>query len=274
MNSDKELKNIVRQKYTEIALTTGDPTPGCCGPVPSCCDPAAGVNFSDDYTALEGYVPGADLQLGCGLPTASSGIRPGHTVLDLGSGAGNDAFVARALVGPEGRVLGLDFSKAMVEKARRNAAGLGHDNVEFMLGDIEDIPLPDSSVDVVISNCVLNLVPDKAQAFGEVFRVLKPGGHFSISDVVLEGVLPEGLAQAAALYTGCVAGALERDRYFEVIRQAGFPEVITHARKPITVPEALAKKHLTPAGYEEFRQTGVGIFSVTVGGTKPAAAAD
>ncbi len=269
MHSDKDLKDIVRKKYSEIALAQGPMNESCCGPGAPCCDPAVGVNFSDDYSDLQGYLPEADLNLGCGMPTVGSEIQAGQTVLDLGSGAGNDAFVARSLVGETGRIIGLDFSVEMVEKARRNAADLGHENVTFLLGDIEDIPLPDSSVDVVISNCVLNLVPDKARAYREIMRVLRPGGRFHISDVVLEGTLPEGLAQAAALHVGCVAGAMQSDAYLQVIRGAGFPEVTVHSRKTISLPESLWKEHLEEKLHQDFLKSPVAVFSVTVGAIKP-----
>jgi SAM-dependent methyltransferase len=269
MHSDKDLKDIVRKKYSEIALAQGRTNESCCGPGASCCDPTVGVNFSDDYSELQGYLPQADLGLGCGLPTEGSAIQSGQTVLDLGSGAGNDAFVARSLVGESGRVIGLDFSAEMVEKARRHAADLGYDNVSFLLGDIEDIPLPDSSIDVVISNCVLNLVPNKARAYREIMRVLRPGGRFNISDVVLEGTLPAGLAQAAALYVGCVAGAMQSDAYLQTIRAAGFAEVTVHSRKTIALPESLGKEHLDEQALQDFLRSQVGIFSVTVGAVKP-----
>ena len=269
MPSDKDLKDIVRKKYSEIALAQGPMNESFCGPGASCCDPGVGVNFSDDYADLQGYLPEADLGLGCGMPTVGSEIQPGQTVLDLGSGAGNDAFVARSLVGETGRIIGLDFSAEMVEKARRHAADLGHENVTFVLGDIEDIPLPDSSVDVVISNCVLNLVPDKARVYREIMRVLRPGGRFHISDVVLEGTLPEGLAQAAALYVGCVAGAMQSDAYLQAIRAAGFPEVTVHSRKTISLPESLWKEHLDEKLHQEYLKSQVGVFSVTVGAIKP-----
>nr|MEE4269955.1 arsenite methyltransferase [Candidatus Krumholzibacteria bacterium] len=269
MSSEQDIKTIVRNKYSEIALSQVPLDDGCCGAGSSCCTSAAGVNFSEDYSDVQGYLPQADLGLGCGMPTVGSEIQPGQTVLDLGSGAGNDAFVARSLVGKTGRVIGLDFSAEMVEKARRNAAQLGHDNVTFMLGDIEDIPLPDSSVDVVISNCVLNLVPDKARTYREIQRVLKPGGRFSISDVVLEGTLPEKLAQTAALYVGCVAGAMQSEAYLEVIREAGFPEVTVHSRKPVTLPVELWKEHFSEKDHQDFLMSQVGIYSLTMGAVKP-----
>lgn len=267
MNSDQDIKNIVKQKYGEVASSSGS----CCGPGKgqSCCDPSVGVNFAEGYEQLAGYEPDADLALGCGLPTESSGIGPGHTVLDLGSGAGNDVFVARSLTGESGRVIGLDMVPEMVAKAKINAARLGHDNVEFILGEIEDIPLAEASVDVVISNCVLNLVPNKGQAFAEIFRVLKPGGHFSISDIVLEGELPEALADAAALYVGCVAGALQKQDYLDIITRTGFQDIVIHKERQISLPEPLLVSILGPDGASEFARSGVRIVSITVGGVRP-----
>ena len=266
MNSDQNIKNVVKQKYSEIALAAGS---GCCGTTGCCGDSGVGVNFAEGYEQLAGYDPDADLSLGCGLPTNSAGILPGQTVLDLGSGAGNDVFVARAQVGASGRVIGLDMVPEMVAKAKANAARLGHDNVEFMLGEIEDMPLPDATVDVVISNCVLNLVPDKARAFAEIHRVLKPGGHFSISDVVLDGQLPPALAEAAALYVGCVAGALQKSEYLATIAGAGFRDIVTHKERPITLPDSLLESVLGQGGAAAFASSKVGIYSITVGGVRP-----
>lgn len=271
MNSEKDIKAIVMEKYGEIA-TFADTGSGCatgCGDGSPCCEPAAGVSFADSYEQLPGYEPAADLSLGCGLPTASAGIVQGHTVLDLGSGAGNDVFVARSLVGDSGHVIGLDMVPEMVAKAQDNAARLDFTNVEFILGEIEDMPLPTDTVDVVISNCVLNLVPNKERAFAEIYRVLKTGGHFSISDIVLEGDLPPALAEAAAMYVGCVAGAMQKNDYLEVISRTGFQDVVTHREKQISVPDSLLENILGPAGAEQFRLSEVGIYSITVGGVRP-----
>lgn len=263
MNSEKDLKEIVKRKYGEIAAGAS-----CCGDNgSSCCGPDIGLDISERYEGLDGYTADADLSLGCGMPTATAGISTGDTVLDLGSGAGNDVFVALSLVGPGGRVIGLDMVPEMVAKARTNAERLGHPNVEFILGDIEDMPLPDASVDVVISNCVLNLVPDKAVAFAEMRRVLKPGGHFSISDIVLEGELPEALREAAIAYVGCVAGALQRDDYLRIITEAGFRNVEVLKTRPIDLPVSLLDGILGPDGTRAFLDSGVRVLSVTVRGT-------
>lgn len=258
----QEIKQVVREKYGEVARTGG--SCGCCGGT----DALGGVNFADDYTQLAGYVPDADLGLGCGLPTRDAFIRPGDTVLDLGSGAGNDVFVARALCGPTGRVIGVDMVPAMVERARANAARLGADNVTFHLGEIEALPLDDACVDVVISNCVLNLVPDKARAFAEIRRVLRPGGRFSVSDIVLAGELPPGVRESATLYAGCVAGALQEQEYLDVIAAAGLVDVQVRSRKRIDLPDEVVAQALAPQQAAAFRASGAGIWSLTVTGRR------
>lgn len=265
MKNENELKEIVRQKYGSIAAGAES---SCCGPGGGCGCSGADVDFSEGYDGLSGYDAGADLGLGCGLPTEWAGIESGQTVLDLGSGAGNDAFVARSLVGARGRVIGVDMVPGMVERARANAERLQADNIEFRHGEIEQLPLEEKSVDVAVSNCVLNLVPDKARAFAEVFRVLRPGGHFCISDIVLEGVLPAGLAEAAALYSGCVSGAVPRDDYLATIRAAGFQDVVVRTQRRLELPESLLREHLDADQFASFNESGIGIFSVTVVGRR------
>ncbi|MCS6930337.1 MAG: arsenite methyltransferase [Saprospiraceae bacterium] len=238
----------------------------------SCCGvgtPGTYTIMSESYAHLSGYEPEADLGLGCGVPTEYAHIQPGDVVLDLGCGAGNDAFVARAETGETGKVIGVDFTPSMIHKARKNAEKLGYTNVEFREGDIEDLPVADNSVDVVISNCVLNLVPNKAKAFAEMLRVLRPGGRFSISDVVLVGVLPEKLQQAASLYAGCVAGAMQRDAYVSLLEQTGFERVTIARQKPILIPDHILLEYLSAVELEAFRRNPVGIFSITVCGYKP-----
>jgi ubiquinone/menaquinone biosynthesis C-methylase UbiE len=224
--------------------------------------------MSLDYSKLDGYVENADLQLGCGIPTNYAGIKPGNRVLDLGSGAGNDCFVARSIVGEKGFVTGLDFTDEMIHKAQRNNIMMGYENVEFVKGDIENIPLPDNSNDVVISNCVMNLVPDKEKGFSEIMRVLEPGGHFCVSDIVLKGELPENMREAAALYAGCVSGALQKEDYLHIVRAQGYSSVEVKEERIIDVPDDFLMKYVSKETIESYRSSGAGIFSVTVVGTK------
>ena len=268
MDSADQLKKLVREKYGEIAGTSS----GCCSS--TCCGVAETSSsdytiFADDYTQLEGYNAAADLKLGCGVPTEFAAIKPGNVVVDLGSGAGNDAFVARRLTGSTGRVIGVDMTPQMIEKARANASAIGADNVEFRLGEIEAMPLNDNSADVVISNCVLNLVPDKEKAFREIFRILRPAGHFSISDVVLAAPLPDGLKRAAEMYAGCVAGASLKEDYLAIIQKQGFQKVAIQVEKPISVPDDVLEKYLTAAEIGRLKAQGSVILSITVYGEKP-----
>lgn len=267
MVAAEDIKNLVRQKYGEIAQSECSGGGSCCGVVESAS--ADFTIFADDYSALQGYAPEADLRLGCGLPTEFAKLSPGDVVVDLGSGAGNDAFVARALVGEKGRVIGIDMTEPMIAKARRNAEKLNFTNVEFRYGEIESIPLDSESVDVVISNCVLNLVPDKSKAFSEIFRILKPGGHFSISDVVLESPLPSGLQKAAEMYAGCVAGAILKGEYLRLISLQGFKGVHVQKEKSIEIPHDVLAKHLLPEEVSAFLAGDHVIRSVTVYGEKP-----
>ncbi len=268
MKTPNAIKQTVRAKYAEIAQQDrADNAASCCGS--GGCSTEVYNIMTDDYSELEGHVDEADLGLGCGLPTQFAGIKPGDTVLDLGSGAGNDCFVARHEAGPDGRVIGVDFTPEMIAKARANAQQLGYANVEFREGDIEQLPLSDAMVDVVVSNCVLNLVPDKKKAFSEIFRVLKPGGHFSISDVVLQGELPEALQHAAEMYAGCVSGAMQESDYLGIIHQLGFGEVTVQKRKAITLPDDILANFLNAGELAAFKASGTGIFSITVSATTP-----
>jgi len=275
MNGE-QLKAVVREKYGEIAKKSPVElsSASCCGTQSGSCGPRDTeshdfVPFNDDYTNLQGYNAAADLQLGCGVPTEVAGIKPGATVLDLGSGAGNDAFVARALVGESGTVIGIDMTEPMLAKARKNAETLGFSNVEFRLGDIEDLPVEPGSIDVVISNCVLNLVPDKDQAFREMFRVLKPGGHFAVSDIVLARELPPGLLQAAEMYAGCVSGAILKDDYLNRLTATGFKNVTVRIEKPITLPREVLSQYLSDTEIASFIAAGATILSITVYGESP-----
>ncbi|MCX6233860.1 MAG: arsenite methyltransferase [Bacteroidetes bacterium] len=263
MKTKKDIKDIVREKYGKIADNSMK-NKSCCGCSSLPEDESTYTVFSDEYHDLEGYNPDADLSLGCGLPTEYAGIKEGDTVLDLGSGAGNDCFVARALVGEQGKVIGLDFTPSMVSKAKMNNYKLGFQNIEFITGDIEHIPLPDHSVDVVISNCVLNLVPDKAKAFSEIYRVLKQGAHFCVSDIVLNGVMPDALKEDAILWAGCVSGAVQKDEYLRIVSDAGFRDIDIPKEKKIDLPDEMLKKYLSAEKISELRQKVSGIYSITV----------
>jgi ubiquinone/menaquinone biosynthesis C-methylase UbiE len=210
------------------------------------------------------------LGLGCGLPTQFAKIRKGDTVIDLGSGAGNDCFVARTETGETGKVIGIDFTPAMIEKARANAAKRGYDNIEFREGDIENMPLDSQLADVVVSNCVLNLVPNKKAVFEEIFRVLKPGGHFSISDIVLAGVLPERLQTAAEMYAGCVSGAIQQSEYIGYIQQIGFRNITIQKDKPILIPDDILRDYLSEEDVTSYKNTPTAIRSITIYAEKAA----
>lgn len=263
MSDNTDMKKVVKDKYAEIAIQNT----GCgCG-----CGDQSNVeftNFQDDYSKFDGYNADADLGLGCGVPTEHAGIKEGDTVLDLGCGAGNDVFVARTQVGESGKVIGIDMTQEMIDKANRNKAKLGLDNVEFKLGEIEQPPIEKEVIDVVLSNCVLNLVHDKKAAFTEIYRVLKSGAHFCISDIVLVGDLPDGLMKSAEMYAGCVSGALQQDEYLKIIEQTGFRDVEIKSSKEIMLPDELLKKYLSAEEINEFRESKTGIFSITVVGYK------
>lgn len=264
MQNEKEIKEIVKKKYGEIAKQYIS----CCGPT-SCCGTTENkiVGYStmqDDYNNIEGYVADADLGLGCGLPTEYAGIKRGDVVVDLGSGAGNDVFVARAIVGNEGSVIGIDMTKEMIDKANRNNIKLGFKNVEFRFGEIEDVPVEDSIADVVVSNCVLNLVPNKQKAFAEIYRILKNNGHFCVSDIVIKGVLPANLKKSAEMYAGCVAGAIQQDEYLRIIEETGFKNVEVKKTKIIELPDDILKNYISEEEIASFRKNRIGIFSITV----------
>lgn len=265
----EDVKKLVQEKYGQIAKdsTESEKKSGCgcgCG-----CDDTTTI-FSENYQGQEGYLPDADLGLGCGIPTDFAHIRKGDVVIDLGSGAGNDCFVARAMVGEEGKVIGIDMTREMITLAKENAAKLGYTNVQFRYGDIENMPVTSKKADVVISNCVLNLVPDKDMAISEICRILKVGGHFCISDVIIKGELPEHIRNAAEMYVGCVSGALERDHYMELIAKMGFINITTHKEKEIYLPDSILANYLSKEEILTFRRSGTGIFSITISGEKPA----
>lgn len=268
MENENDLKELVKQKYSQIALQDKDTNQSsCCGS--GCCSDEVYNIMSEDYQQLEGYNPDADLGLGCGLPTQFAKIKQGDVVIDLGSGAGNDAFVARHQTGETGKVIGIDFTPAMIDKARNNAELRGFNNVEFRQGDIEKMPVTSNIADVVVSNCVLNLVPNKDGVIKEIYRVLKPGGHFSISDIVLEGQLPKEIKEAAEMYAGCVAGAIQKQVYLELIEANGFKNITVQKDKAIIIPDDILSDYLSPEQIEAFKQSGTGITSITVYAEKP-----
>lgn len=261
MKNETQIKELVKEKYGQIAREGGSCGTSCCGDVNNI--------MADNYSKLDGYNPDADLGLGCGLPTEFAKIKEGDTVIDLGSGAGNDAFVARRIVGESGRVIGVDITPSMIERARMNAEKLNYKNVEFRLGDIDDMPVKDNVADVIVSNCVLNLVPDKEKVIKEIFRTLKPGGHFSISDIVLQGNLPEGLKESAEMYAGCVSGAIQKSEYLNHIHEAGFSNVTLQKEKKIVVPDEILLEYITPEALQTLKDSKLGIYSVTVYAEKP-----
>ena len=264
-----ELKQIVQEKYAEIANQRLKKDSSSCCNSSGCCGSDIEISMiGDEYKDIEGHNPDADLGLGCGIPTQFAEINKGDHVLDLGSGAGNDCFVARVIVGETGKVTGLDFTDAMITKAIENNRKLGYTNVDFVKGDIEEMPLTDNTFDVIVSNCVLNLVPDKHKAFAEIMRVLKPGGHFCVSDVVLKGNLPEKLRKDAEMYAGCVSGAIEMGLYLDIIYEHGFTNVTVHIEKEIELPVPVLENYLSKDEINGFKASGSGIFSITVSGHK------
>ena len=268
MSTEKDVKEIVKEKYGEIAKSSSS----CCGPS-SCCGSGNEIVgytvMNDEYTHLDGYVAEADLGLGCGLPTEFAGIKKGDTVVDLGSGAGNDVFVARAIAGDEGKVIGIDMTEAMIEKANQNNSKLGYKNVQFRFGDIEDMPIANNLADVVVSNCVLNLVPNKQKAFSEIYRVLKPGAHFCVSDIVIKGELHPELKKSAEMYAGCVAGAEQQGEYLNIIKEAGFVNIEIKKTKTISLPDEILLQYLREDQLKNYKSKEAGIFSITVVAEKP-----
>jgi arsenite methyltransferase len=268
MKTSEELKEIVKEQYSKIAMQDkGDNAASCCGATPTS-NKVYNI-MMEDYSKMAGYNPDADLGLGCGLPTQFAHIEKGDTVIDLGSGAGNDCFVARHETGVAGKVIGIDFTEKMIAKARENADKMGFNNVEFRFGDIDNMPVADNVADVVVSNCVLNLVPDKEKVIKEIYRVLKPGGHFSISDIVLVGSLPDGLREDAEMYAGCVAGAIQKEDYLGLVKQEGFDKITIQKEKVITIPDDILSKYLSAEELAQVHANDIGIFSITVFASKP-----
>lgn len=257
----QEIKEHVKEAYTKVANSGSG-----CGCGPSCCDSSAqDWTLSESYTSIEGYEAEADYALGCGIPTEHANIKEGDTVLDLGSGAGNDVFVARRIVGEKGHVIGVDMTEAMIEKANENKQKLGYTNIDFILGEIENLPLKDNSIDVSVSNCVLNLVPDKKKAYQEVYRVLKSGGHFSMSDIVLQGTLPKGIMKATEMYAGCISGALEQDDYIEAIKEAGFKNIKITKEQEVEIPDEVLLQYVSDhRELEEFKTSDNAIVSLGI----------
>jgi len=270
---DKErIHETVREGYTRVAEQGCGCGGGCCGGTD-----AGEISGKIGYTQeeMESVPTGANLGLGCGNPIAFASLLPGETVLDLGSGAGFDAFIAARAVGEDGRVIGVDMTPAMLARARENASAGGYGNVEFRLGEIEHLPVADRSVDAIISNCVINLSPEKGQVFLEAFRVLKPGGRLLVSDIVMVGELPERVRESIAAYVGCIAGAVSRERYLALIRRAGFAEVevVEEASFPVscmandpTAQVVFGDLALMP---DELRATESAIASVRVRAVRP-----
>ncbi len=272
----KTIKTIVRKGYAKIAKQDSS----CCGPVKSCCGSANkihDISRNIGYTGeeLKSVPEGANLGLGCGNPIALASLREGETVLDLGAGAGFDCFLAANKVGEKGRVVGIDMTPEMIEKARENAEKGNYENVEFRLGEIENIPAADNSVDVVVSNCVINLSPEKKRVFEEAFRVLKPGGRLMISDIVLLKELPEIIKNSIEAYIGCISGAIMKDEYIEAIKEAGFREVrvIDETSFPVECivndPTAKAIMNKTNMPLEKLQEIGNSVMSIKVEGKKP-----
>jgi arsenite methyltransferase len=231
----KNIKDAVKKNYTSVVIQNQN---GCCGCGPSCCDENQEISFlNESYQTIKEYETIADYGLGCGLPTEIAEIKEGDTVLDLGSGAGNDVFIVSKRVGETGKVIGIDFTEAMIEKANENKQKLKIKNAEFILGDIENLPIQDKTINIVISNCVLNLVPDKVKAFGEIYRVLKDDGYFSISDVVLTRELPTEILNAPEMYSACISGALEKNLYLKIIEKCGFTDIEIVKEHEIKLPD-------------------------------------
>lgn len=269
MQNADQLKEIVKEKYGQIANQSLEQNlSSCCGAT-GCCDDEMYSIMADDYSRMEGYNPDADLGLGCGIPTQFAEMKEGDTVIDLGSGAGNDAFIARRYVGEKGKVIGIDFTESMIRKARANAEKLGFNNIEFRQGDIENMPLTSNKADVILSNCVLNLVPNKHKVFSEIYRVLKPGAHFSISDIVLEGELPADLKKAAEMYAGCVSGAIQKQDYMAIIEETGFENIKIQKEKKIIIPDEILSQYISADAINSIKNN-TGIYSITVYGKKPA----
>ena len=259
MTTPTPIKDTIQTRYSEIAIQ-GTPIPET--------NSALTPNLRQAYGQLAGYLHEADLNLGCGLPMRHANIQPGDQVLDLGFGAGVDCFIAAKLVGEEGYVTGIDFTPAMVERAEAIRIKNQIDNVEFMEADLEEVPLPAQEMDVVVSNCVINMVPDKAKAFKEIHRLLRPGGQFCISDVVLTGDMPYKIKQAGEDCYGYVAGAIDREQYLRLIKKSGFVSLEIHDEGELEIAEASLQKFADQTAIEQYHQRETGIRTITIRGYK------
>jgi len=272
----EEVRKVVRKGYAQVARSGSS----CCAPQNPCC---GATNVTADISKKIGYtdediqsVPeGANLGLGCGNPVALASLKEGEVILDLGSGAGFDCFLAANSVGKTGKVIGTDMTPEMVEKARENAHKGGYENVEFRLGEIENLPVADNYVDVIISNCVINLSPDKGRVFQEAFRVLKPGGRLMVSDMVLVSELPDSIKNSVAAYIGCLAGAIMQDEYVEAIKAAGFKQVRivdeTSLATDYTPEDPIVQALVNDSGISraDLKRLGSSIRSIKVQAVKP-----
>jgi arsenite methyltransferase len=273
---EKQIKKKVREGYAKIAkqeTTCCESIEVCCGKATSPEEISKTIGYTDEQ--LRSVPDGANLGLGCGNPTALASLQPGEIVLDLGSGAGFDCFLAANKVGPTGRVIGVDMTPEMLKKAKENAKKAGYTNVEFRRGEIEKLPVEDTSVDVVISNCVINLSPDKKKVFEETFRVLKSGGRLAVSDIVLLKDLPEKIMNSVEAYVGCISGAILKDRYLQLLKDTGFIDVIVTDESSyqldvvINKPRTKALLEETGVTEEEFKKLGGYFVSIKVMGKKP-----
>jgi arsenite methyltransferase len=273
---EKKIKKKVREGYAKIAKQETS----CCGSIDVCCGTSNSpieisktIGYTDEQ--LQSVPDGANLGLGCGNPTAIASLKKGEIVLDLGSGAGFDCFLAANKVGPTGKVIGVDMTPEMLKKAKENAKKSGYTNVEFRSGEIEDLPLEANSVDVIISNCVINLSPDKKKVFQEAFRVLKPNGRLAVSDIVLLRELPEKIKNSVEAYVGCISGAILKDRYLQLLKDAGFIDVTvtdeTSYQVDVVITKPRTQAVIEEAGItmEEFKKIGGSFVSIKVTGKKP-----
>jgi len=265
-NPSESIKKAIQARYNEIALEIPS---GAFSYVNFLTCQTKRLPFVVDYSKQDGYEPELDLKIGCGIPTASANIKQGDTVLDLGCGIGNDSFLALKKVGPTGKVIGIDIAPGMVELARKHAARLGFANIDYREGDLESLPVDSNSIDVVISNCTINMVPEKAKVFSEIFRVLKPGGHCSISDIVLRAPLPDDLKKVPEFYSGCVAGTELKDSYLEYIRLAGFEAVQISLEKNLIVPIEHLIKYLPETVAKSLAAQSAPLVSVNILADKP-----